>query len=283
MRILLSIASLLLVACAGDEAERLAPPAIPPAIRAAPVEPALVGVVAARSSEVVAAQIDGRILRVLARSGQRVHAGDVIAELDPALVTERLLAAIAAVDAARAEAAGAVAEGAEAQRQLALEQRMFRAGAAAEESVRISHASVSRVSAASARAAAVLRQAEANRAAIQSQLAYTHVVASIDGVVSLVKAQPGQVVVPGAAIARVFDPAQLVVRFQVTHARRRDVVNGTIVELHIPGVATALEARVTSVSMDLEPPLDFAVAEADLLGGSTELQIGTLGDVRIAH
>jgi hypothetical protein len=46
--------------------------------------------------------------------------------------------------------------------------------------------------------------------------------------------------------------------------------------------ATGRCARVTSVSADLEPPLDFAVAEADIVdaGVARDVQIGTLGDVR---
>ena len=56
---------------------------------AAPVAATLIGVVAARASEVVAAQVDGRIVRVIAKSGQRVHAGDPIAELDPTLLADR--------------------------------------------------------------------------------------------------------------------------------------------------------------------------------------------------
>jgi len=101
-------------------------------------------------------------------------------------------------------------------------------------------------------------------------------------VVSLVKAQVGEVVAPGAAIARVFDPANLTIRFQVPRARRREVSTGTIVELTVAGVDRPLRARVTSVSSDLEPPLDFAVAEADIVdaGAARDVQIGTLGDVR---
>jgi ABC-type glutathione transport system ATPase component len=48
------------------------------------------------------------------------------------------------------------------------------------------------------------------------------------------------------------------------------------------GGAAHPNARVTSVSSDLEPPLDFAVAEADIVdaGAARDVQIGTLGDVR---
>jgi RND family efflux transporter MFP subunit len=271
------------MACAPD---RAASPDVAPAQVAphpAPAAAPLLGVVAARASEPVAAQVDGRIIDVPAKSGQRVRAGDPIAELDPALLADRLRAATAAVDAARAEVDGAGAEVAEAKRQLALQRSMFAAEAAAEEMVRLARANLVRGLASAARAAAALRQAEAGRAAIEVELSHTHLTAPIDGVVSLVKAQRGEVVARGAVVAHVFDPANLIIRFQVPRDRRRDVIDGTVVELTVAGADHPLRARVSSVSTDLEPPLDFAVAEADIsnAGAAHDIQIGTLGDVRV--
>jgi RND family efflux transporter MFP subunit len=272
-----------LMACAPDHIASPEPAMAPVIPRAAPVAAPLIGVVAARASEVIAARIDGRVVRVIAKSGQRVHAGDPIAELDPTLVTDRLRVAAAAVDAARAGVAGASAEAAEARRQVALESRMFAAGATAKESVRVARASLVRAVASYDRAAAALREATASREAIESQLSFTRIAAPIDGVVSLVKAQVGEVVAPGAAIARVFDPSNLMLRFQVPRERRREVSAGTAVELTVAGADRPLRANVTSVSSDLEPPLDFAVAEADIIdaGAARDVQIGTLGDVRV--
>jgi RND family efflux transporter MFP subunit len=271
------------MACTSDFVASTEPAPAPMPRRAEPVAAPLIGVVAARTSEIVAARVDGRIVRVITKSGQRVHAGDPIAELDPTLLAERLRAATAAVDAARAELAGAGAEVTEARRQVALESRMFAAGATAKESVRIARARLARDGASSDRAAAALREATASRAAIESQLSYTRLAAPIDGVVSLVKAQVGEVVAPGAAIARVFDPDNLMIRFQVPRDRRREVSAGTAVELTVAGADRPLRAHVTSVSSDLEPPLDFAVAEADIVdaGAARDVQIGTLGDVRV--
>jgi multidrug resistance efflux pump len=163
------------------------------------------------------------------------------------------------------------------------EQRMFAAGATAAESVRIALARLAKANASSDRSAAALREAEASLASTESQLSYTHVAAPIDGVVSLVKAQAGEVVAPGVAIARVFDPESLMIRFQVTHEHQHEVATGTTVELTFAGADHPMRARVTSVSADLEPPLDFAVAEANLVdpGGARGVPIGTLVDVRV--
>lgn len=286
--LLVSLAALVsvglsLAACSSDPVAAPVAPA-PVASIAPPVVAPLRGVVAARATEVVAARVDGRITRVIATSGQRVHAGDLLAEIDPTLLDERRRAAVAAADAARADSAGAVADVAEAERQLALEQRMFAAGATAAESVRVAVARLAKSRAAQDRSAAAFREAEATLASTESQLAYTHVDAPIDGVVSLVKAQAGEVIAPGVAIARVFDPDSLMIRFQVTHEHQHDIAPGAMVELTIGSTGHALRARVTSVSADLEPPLDFAVAEADIVDRSAArgVQIGTLVDVRVA-
>jgi macrolide-specific efflux system membrane fusion protein len=271
-----------LAACSSDPVAAPVAPA-PVAPIAPPVIAPLRGVVAARATEVVAARIDGRITRVIATSGQRVHAGDPLAELDPTLLDERRRAAVAAVDAARADNAGAIADVAEVQRQVALEQRMFSAGATAAESVRVASARLAKSRAAEDRSAAALREAEASLASTESQLSYTHVAAPIDGVVSLVKAQAGEIVAPGVAIARVFDPGSLMIRFQVSHEHQHEIATGATVELTVASTGHPLRARVSSVSADLEPPLDFAVAEADIVdpGAARGVQIGTLVDVRV--
>ena len=274
--------ALLLAACTDDAAPPPAPPPLPAPARPAPPAPPLLGVVAARNSEVVSAQVDGRIIDVIAKSGTHVEPGQTIVEIDPTLLAEKQQAAVAAVEVARAELAGAAADVVEAKRQVALEKRMFDAGAAAEETVRVARASLAKAVASEARATASLHEAEATRATLDSQLQRTHVASRIGGTVSLVKAQKGEVVAPGVAIARVFDPAHLMIRFQVTHDRRHDFVEGTAVELRVPGVAAALAAHITAVSADLEPPLDFAVAEADITDTTPDLQIGVLGEVRIA-
>lgn len=270
-------------ACTGRPDLAPAAPPAPAAPHAAPVAAPLVGVLAAHRNEVVAAQVDGRIVKVIATTGQHVKAGDPIAELDTAMLEERVRAATAGVEAARADVAGAGAEVVEAQRQLGMENRMYNAGASALEQVRLARAQLARAGASGARAEAALREAEAQRAAADDALAHAHITAPIDGIVSLVKAQPGEVVMPGAVIARVFDPSGLAVRFQVTRDRRKDIAQGTQVALRVPGVEREVTARVTSVSADLEPPLDFAVAEAEVIGDAPDAPIGSVGDVQVVR
>ncbi|HEU4730930.1 MAG TPA: HlyD family efflux transporter periplasmic adaptor subunit, partial [Kofleriaceae bacterium] len=84
-------------------------------------------------------------------------------------------------------------------------------------------------------------------------------------------------------VGRVFDPSHLMIRFQVPRERHGEVTPGATVELTVAGADHPLRARVTSVSADLELPLDFAVGEADIadMQAARDVQIGTLGDVRV--
>lgn len=269
------------MACTGDE---LAPPEpAPPAAAPAPQrdEP-LLGVVAARSA-VVAAQLEGRLTRILAIPGQRVRAGDPIAELESLALAERLQAGAAAVETARGDAEIARAEVVEARRQVALESRMVAAGAAAEEAVRMALARRTRAVASVERAKAVIREAAAKYAAIQAEQRNTHLAAPIDGVVSLVKVEPGDILHAGAMVARVLDRRKLLIRFQVPSERRREVALGAVVALTIDGADRPLQATVTWVSEELEPTLDFLVAEADLADASRDVRSGVLGEVRVVR
>ncbi|MEM8932663.1 MAG: biotin/lipoyl-binding protein, partial [Acidobacteriota bacterium] len=100
-------AALLVVACRDDP--RQAAPAQATPRRAEAVEPlsttvteAFVGVVVAAQRADLAARADGLVLRVTARLGTRVEAGELIAELDASELRARRASVEAALDAARA-------------------------------------------------------------------------------------------------------------------------------------------------------------------------------------
>lgn len=273
----------LLTSCTPDV---VAPPEAP-----APVAPAeqvavapMLGVITSLDTQVVSARIEGHIVQVAATSGKTVHKDDVLAELDPKPLDDRLRAATAAGEAAEADDQAAKADVLEQERLLSLERKMFLAGASSAEAVRVAAAKLVRSKASAERAAAALREANANRDAVDEQRSYTKLRAPIDGVVSLVKVQTGQEVTPGVAIGRVFDPSKLMSRFQVTHEHQGEIAVDQIVELTIAGTNRKLKAKVTSVSADLEPPLDFAIADAAILdpGAAKDVMVGTHVDVRLA-
>ncbi|HWM88131.1 MAG TPA: efflux RND transporter periplasmic adaptor subunit [Kofleriaceae bacterium] len=250
------------------------------------VEPPLefVGVVTTRDSKVVASEFEGRVVALYVHAGQRVRAGDPIAKLDDSQVRKQLAGAIAAVDAARAEMGRAGVEVRAAKREMRLERRLYRSGAVAREKIRQATFDRSRAGAGYGSVAAQHRQAVAERQQLEQHLARATLVAPIDGVVSMIRVKEGEVARPGTPVARVFDPKDLWIRFAVDNEYRSLVSEGTKVAAVDPATGATFDAVVRSVSTDLEPPLQFIVADADVddrrINGET-VGVGVVGTVRL--
>ena len=81
-----------------------------------------------------------------------------------------------------------------------------------------------------------------------------------------------------------FDPRDLMIRFAVPKDQRDTVQPGRRVELRIEGVDRAIWATVERIA-DEEPPLNFAVVEADIDDtrlAPDEVRVTAQGRVRIA-
>jgi RND family efflux transporter MFP subunit len=280
---LLLLAALLLPACRGlERAPAGADPTTAvsaPAPRPAPAPIELVGVVTSARSEVVSAEFDARVLEVKVRGGERVKAGDVIAILDDRQLKERAAAAAAAEDAARAEVGRASVEVREARRRLANEQRLYRRGAQAREAVSGAQAMVSGAGAGAGLAGANLRKFRHERQEVEGLLQRSVLRAPIDGVVSLIKVKEGEMAQRGTRVARVFDPRDLRVKFEVPRGKRELLATGTKVTVVLDDGRTELSATIVDVSEDLEPPLSFAIGEADIDESTAAARVG--GEVRV--
>ena len=263
----IAIASLLaLAACGSTSAADDTAPAVAraPAPRAAPRPLEFVGVITTRDSKVVAAEFDGRVVELYVHAGQRVRAGDPIVRLDDSQVRKQLAGAVAQVDAARAEIGRASVEVRQAKREARLERRLYRRGAVAREKIRQATFDRSKAGAGYGSVAAQYRQAVAERQQLEQHLARSVLVAPIDGVVSMIRVKEGEVAVPGTPVARVFDPRDLWVRFAVDSEYRHLVKEGTRVAALDPASGARFDAVVRNVSTDLDPALQFVIADADV-------------------
>jgi multidrug efflux system membrane fusion protein len=141
------------------------------------------GEVRARVESRLGFRVAGKIVQRQAELGQRVKAGDVLAQLDP---KDYQLAA----EAARAQLAAATT-----QRDLAAAD--YKRYAALKDQNFISGAELERRDTALKAAQATLDQAQAQLASQGNQAAYTRLVADAAGVVTGIDAEPGQVVAAG--------------------------------------------------------------------------------------
>lgn len=132
--------------------------------------PTLSGSLMAEREASVRAQVGGSVLQTYAEQGQRVRAGQLLAQVDASGLQDAFLSARAAVTSARSTADIAV-------RELARGEKLLAAGAIAERDIEQSRR-------ASIAANAGLADARARLANAQKQLSNTKITAPISGVVS---------------------------------------------------------------------------------------------------
>jgi multidrug efflux system membrane fusion protein len=172
-------------------------------------------------------RVAGKITRRQAELGQRVQAGQVLAQLDPQdykLATE----------AARAQQAAALTNrdlaAADLKRYAELRQQNFISGAELERRETTWKA-----------AQAQLEQAQAQLASQGNQANYTTLVADVAGVITAIEAEPGQVVQAGTPVVRIAQDGARDVVFAVPEDRATLIKTGTPVTVR--GWSTSCRAR----------------------------------------
>ena len=147
-----------------------------------------VGVVRARYETDLGFRIAGKMITRVVNVGDRVHAGDVVARLDPQDLTLQ-------VESAEAELAAATSSLAQAAADLTRYTTLRERGYA-------SVADFDRKQAANDEAEGRLERARRSLDLARNQRAYADLKADADGVITATLAEPGQVVAIGQAVAR---------------------------------------------------------------------------------
>ena len=267
-------------------------------VLSATVAPALFGIgsVEARRAYLIGPTVAGRVLRVLVDVGDAVRTGQLLAEMDPVDVDERL----AALDAGIARA-GSVAAAASAQRQDALAKkelaainarryadladRNFISASGLEARLQEQPSAEAGVAAAEANLAAARQDTTrltAERAALRQQRDKVRLLTPADGVVTSRDAEPGSTVVAGQAVVKLVDPATLWLKVRFDQGRsgglaaglRADIVLRSRPALPLPGRV----ARVEAVSDSITEERVAQVAFDSLPAG---VSIGELAEVTV--
>ncbi len=275
-------------ASCGDESAKESPIDVPTTTSSEPIKKTVEfkGVVTTRESKVIAAEYEGRVIKIYVQEGQRVSAGTPIVKLDDSVVRTQLAGAVAAADAARADRGRAAVEIAAAKRSVRMQRRLYRSGATAREQTRNANFERARAGASYGSAAASYRRAMAEKRQLEAKLKKSILLAPIDGVVSMIRLKEGEMARPGMAVARVFDPSDLTVRFAIEQEHRDLIKKNTKVSATIPSTGASFEVVVESVSSALEPPLQFLVARADIDDHQVNINdvgIGAIGRFRLTY
>jgi membrane fusion protein (multidrug efflux system) len=248
--IALLIAALALTAC--DSGKSAAPPATTtsPAVRATAVTAApplqqdvavtehSVGQLESLITPEVAAEVEGRILRGFAKTGERVTEGQLIAELDPE--DYRIAAAAAGADLRQLSALR------DNQRRTVDRYRTLLAG---------HQISVDRHDEAAAQLRALNEQIEAARARLEQSeraLTKTRVLSRYDGVVDAELISPGDFVKVGDPLFRITTSNRLRARLPLPETLASKLHVGQDIELYSP---LTPDIRVTSTISEIRPTI----------------------------
>ncbi len=184
-------------------------------------------------------RVAGKLVQREVELGQRVRAGQVLARLDP---QDYRLAA----DAAQAQLGVALTN-----RDLAAAD--FKRFKELREQNFISGAELERREAALKSAQAQVDQAQAQLATQRNQGSYTTLVADVDGVVTAIEAEPGQVVSAGQPVVRLAQDGARDAVFAVPEDKLALMPQGSAVVVRLWPGQTQFDGRVREISASADP------------------------------
>jgi len=201
--------------------------------------PEFAGEVRARVESRLGFRVAGKLIKRQAEVGQRVRAGQVIAQLDP---QDYKLAS----DAMRAQLQVALTN-------RDLSEADFKRYKDLREQNFVSGAEIERREATLKSANAQVEQLRAQLAVQGNQSGYATLVADVAGTVTAVDAEPGQVVAAGATVVRIAQDGPRDVVFAVAEDRLADITLGSTVEVRRWSVGTRLTGKVREVAALADP------------------------------
>ena len=194
----------------------------------------------------------GRIVAVLAESGDHVRKGQVLAKLEPTVIAAQVASLHAALEQTRAEAVLAEAD--------------FRRASAVVDSVgALSREELDKRRSTVATTAARVKAAEAQLAEAEARLGRTDIRAPDEGIVLTRSAEVGQTAVAGgAALFRLARGGEIEMRAQASEQDLPHIQLGQRVVVYLTGVATPFEGKVRLVSAVIDPMMRLGEVRVSL-------------------
>lgn len=222
------------------------------------ISPALfgIGTVEARYSYKIGPTFAGRVKRLAVQVGDQVKAGQVLGEMDPVDLDQRIQAQEAALKRAEAQINEAQFRQIYAQTQARRYTELLAARTTSEEILagKKNDLQIAESSLNAAKEEAVRIRAE--REALIAQRKNLFLIAPIDGLVALRNAEPGTTLVAGQAVVELIDPDSLWVNVRFDQIHARGLSAGLTAQIVLRTQAAELSGRVLRVE-----PLADAVTE----------------------
>lgn len=255
-----------------------------------------IGVVEARRSYLVGPTVAGRVKRVAVDVGDAVRAGQLLAEMDPVDLDQRLASAAAAaararnaVDTAAAQLADSVARrevaAANARRYDDLGKKGFVSFSVTEgkaQEMKSAEAQFAGAESALAAARQDLARLHAERDGAQRQRANLRLLAPADGVVTARDAEPGSTVVAGQAVLRLIAADSLWVKLRLDQNRSAGLQVGLPAEIVLrsqPGQVIA--GTVARIEMLSDSVTEERIAQVAFDTPPKNVSVGEMGEVTL--
>lgn len=264
----------------------------------ADLAPALfgIGVVEARRSYLVGPTSAGRVRRVAVDVGETVSAGQLLAEMDPVDLDQRLSAtgaaavrAAKAIDTAAAQLSDSVARrevaAANARRYEDLGKKGFVSSSVTEGKSQELKSAAAQVAAAEAGLAGArqdLARFNAEREGAQQQRANLRLLAPADGVVTARDAEPGSTVVAGQGVLRMVAADSLWVRLRLDQQRSAGLQVGLPAEIVLrsqPG--RVLAGKVARIEMLSDSVTEERIAQVSFDALPKDVSIGEMSEITL--
>ncbi len=202
--------------------------------------PAISGSLAPAKSATIRAEMSGAVVQTYAEAGQRVAAGQALAQIDASVLRDQALSARSSVTTA--QSAYDIAR-----RELSRSETLEKAGAIAERDLeRTRNAVLS--------AQSQLSVARAQLANVQKMLDKASVQAPFAGVVSQRQANAGDVVSPGTALFTIVDPGSMQLEASVPAEALAQVRVGMPIDFKVNGYPNrSFTGRITRVNPTADP------------------------------
>ena len=268
------------------------------AVETGHVTPSLfgIGTVEARRSYFIGPTAAGRVRSIQVDVGDRVSAGQMLAEIDPVDLDERIRSMEASYARAHSALTGAEAQRKDAQarkdlaaintrRYLDLGEKRFVSASAVEgkqQELTSAQAALESAEANQLGARQELARLKAEQEALHQQRRNLRLLAPRDGVVTSRDAEPGSTVIAGQSVLKLIQPDSLWLKVRLDQGRSRGLIEGLPVEIvlranpsaKLPGKVVRIEPVSDSVT---EERIAF-VALAKALPGLT---VGELAEVTV--
>jgi len=231
--------------------------------------PALSGSLTPEKQATIRAEMSAAVLATYAEAGQRVNAGQPLAQLDASVLRDQSVSAKSAVTTAQSSYDIA-------RRNLERNQALEKAGAIAERDLEQARNAVLASS-------AQLATARAQLANVTKQLDKASVQAPFTGVVSQRQVNAGDVVSPGTALFTVVDPGSMQLEASVPAEALAQVRVGMPVEFKVNGYPTrTFTGHITRVNPTADPATRQVKIVAELPNVGNTLVGGLFAEGRVS-